>query len=60
MCTGGGSFALKHSGEDACGIPEAGDTIVLIGGRGQNYTTRWVNGKINHHRCHVNNDSDDD
>ena len=29
--TGGGSFELKHSGWDACGIPEAGDTMVLTG-----------------------------
>ena len=50
--TGGGSFELKHSGEDACGIPEAGDTMVLTGGYNKNeysahkYVTRWVDGKI--------------
>ena len=46
--TGGGSFELKHSGWGACGIPEAGDTMVLTGGY---YVTRWVEG---------NNNSDDD
>ena len=49
--TGGGSFDLEHHGYDACGIPEAGDTIVLIGGgysggNGHNFVTRWVDGKI--------------
>ena len=45
--TGGGSFELKHSGWDACGIPEAGDTMVLTGGYpAHNYVTRWVDGKI--------------
>ena len=49
--TGGGSFELKHSGGGACGIPEAGDTIVLTGGGNHNagahnYVTRWVDGKI--------------
>ena len=39
----GGSFDLKHSGQGACGIPEAGDTMVLTGGY---YVTRWVEGKI--------------
>ena len=42
--TGGGSFDLEHRGADACGIPEAGDTIVLIGGGfnlpTHNYVTR--------------------
>ena len=45
--TGGGSFDLEHSGAIACGIPEAGDTIVLTGGwPAHNYVTRWVDGKI--------------
>ena len=48
--TGGGSFDLEHSGAIACGIPEAGDTIVLIGGGfnlpTHNYVTRSVDGKI--------------
>ena len=47
---GGGSFDLEHSVLDACGIPEAGDTMVLTGGGspgdGHNYVTRWVDGKI--------------
>ena len=56
--TGGGSFELKHSGWHACGIPEAGDTMVLTGGRpAHNYVTRWVDGKIIIIMC---NDSDDD
>ena len=42
----GGSFDLKHSGWGACGIPEAGDTMVLTGGVNHNYVTRWVDGKI--------------
>ena len=39
---GGGSFDLKHNGEAACGIPEAGDTMVLTGGDypAHNYVTR--------------------
>ena len=52
--TGGGSFELEHPGEFACGIPEAGDTMVLTGGY---YVTRWVDGKIIIIMC---NDSDDD
>ena len=49
--TGGGSFELKHSGLHACGVPEAGDTIVLTGGGLNNvdihkYVTRWVDVKI--------------
>ena len=63
MYTGGGSFELMHPGNAACGIPDAGDTIVLIGGLDNNYVTRWVDGKIiiNHHNHHlVNNNSDDD
>ena len=44
--TGGRSFDLSHSGDRACGIPDAGDTIVLTGGVGHNFVTRWVGGKI--------------
>ena len=33
-------FALQHSGEDACGIPDK-DTIVLTGGQAHNFVTRW-------------------
>ena len=33
-------FALQHSGEDACGIPDK-DTIVLTGGQAHNFATRW-------------------
>jgi len=44
---GGGGFDLSHNRNDACGIPDAGDTIVLTGGRGQNYVTRYnVNGFV--------------
>ena len=39
---GGGGFALKHDGWAGCGIPDAGDTIVLTGGDGHNFVTRWV------------------
>ena len=57
--TGGGSFELKHSGWDACGIPEAGDTMVLTGGYpAHKYVTRWVDGKII--IIIMCNDSDDD
>jgi len=38
---GGGSFDLRHSGYSSCGIPDAGDTIVLTGGHGHNYVTRY-------------------
>ena len=58
--TGGGSFELEHPGENACGIPEAGDTMVLTGGGlnpAHKYVTRWVDGKIIIIMC---NDSDDD
>ena len=45
--TGGGSFELKHSGWHACGIPEAGDTMVLTGGYpAHKYVTRWVDARI--------------
>ena len=44
--TGRDSFDLSHSGDEACGIPDAGDTIVLTGGVCHNYVTRWVGGKI--------------
>ena len=37
---GGETFQLKHSGEDACGIPDR-DSIVMTGGYpGHNYVTR--------------------
>ena len=44
--TGGGSFSLHHIVDFTCGIPDADDTIVLTGGNGHNYVTRWVGGKI--------------
>ena len=48
--TGGGGFDLSHRTIEACGIPDAGDTIVLTGGWGwgvaHNYVTRWVGAKI--------------
>ena len=38
------SFALKHSGQNACGIP-GGQTIIMTGGgnsdRNHNFVTRW-------------------
>ena len=37
--TGGGTFDLRHSGWDACGIPDE-DTIVMTGGRFHGYVTR--------------------
>ena len=36
---GGGTFALRHSGMFACGIPDE-DTIVMTGGYPHNYVTR--------------------
>ena len=36
---GGGTFALRHDGEYACGIPQE-DTIVMTGGFLHNYVTR--------------------
>ena len=36
---GGGTFALRHGGWLACGIPD-GDTIVMIGGYRHNHVTR--------------------
>jgi len=43
----GGSFDLRHSGDWSCGIPDAGDTIVLTGGEIHNYVTRYnVNGFV--------------
>ena len=48
--TDGGGFDLSHSGYLACGIPDAGDTIILtgggFGGQRHKYVTRWVGGKI--------------
>ena len=35
------TFALEHGGNGACGIPD-GDTIIMTGGFGQNYVTRFV------------------
>ena len=37
--TGGETFALRHSGYAACGIPDE-DTIVMTGGYFHNYVTR--------------------
>ena len=38
------SFALKHSGQNACGIPD-GETIIMTGGGNSdgchNFVTRW-------------------
>jgi len=44
----GGSFELKHNGDDACGIHEAGNTFVLTGGNpAHKYVTRYnVNGFV--------------
>jgi len=43
---GGGTFALRHSGAYACGIPDE-DTIVTIGGQLHDYVTRYnVNGFV--------------
>ena len=51
----GGGFDLRHSGDQACGIPDAGDTIVLTGGVGHKYVTRWVGGKTQYfHTTSVN------
>jgi len=42
----GGGFGLSHSASWACGIPDAGDTIVLTGGA-HKYVTRYdVNGFV--------------
>ena len=41
FATGGGTFALRHSGKYACGIPDE-DTIVMTGGLNHNYVTRWL------------------
>ena len=38
---GGGTFALRHSGHYACGIPH-GDTIVMVGGVRHNHVTRCL------------------
>jgi len=44
---GGSGFDLRHRGYLACGIPDAGDTIVLTGGFRHNYVTRYnVNGFV--------------
>ena len=36
-----GRFELEHAGYGACGISD-GDTIVMTGGFGHNYVTRWI------------------
>ena len=41
LSTGGGTFALEHPGDAACGIPDE-DTIVMIGGYDHTYVTRWL------------------
>ena len=38
---GGATFSLRHSGANACGIPD-GETLILTGGDGHNFVTRWV------------------
>ena len=38
---GGGTFALRHSGDRACGIPDE-DTIVMTGGWRHNHVTRYL------------------
>ena len=40
-CLGNTTFALHHSGWDACGIPD-GETIVMAGGRYHSYVTRCI------------------
>ena len=40
-CPGGTTFALHHSGWDACGIPD-GETIVMAGGRYHSNVTRCI------------------
>ena len=37
---GGATFSLRHSGDLACGIPD-GETLILTGGAGHNFVTRW-------------------
>ena len=34
------TFALEHGAYGACGIPD-GDTIIMTGGFGHNYVTRY-------------------
>jgi len=47
MVPGERSFNLSHSGYLSCGIPDAGDTIVLTGGYSHKYVTRYdVNGFV--------------
>ena len=44
--TGGGTFALRHSGLMSCGIPDD-DTIVMTGGQNNNYVTRcWHQNRL--------------
>ena len=40
FCQGGDKFALAHTGEGACGIPD-GDTIVMTGGWFSSFVTRF-------------------
>ena len=43
---GGGTFALRHRGWWACGIPDD-DTIVMTGGQNNNYVTRcWHQNRL--------------
>ena len=37
--SGGGTFPLKHSGENSCVIPD-GETLILTGGKEHTYVTR--------------------
>ena len=37
---GGATFSLRHSGEEACGIPD-GETLILTGGDIHTFVTRW-------------------
>ena len=44
---GGSTFALAHSGQSSCAIPD-GDTIVLAGGKAHSFVTRWKDEKLYH------------
>ena len=48
---GGGTFELRHSGYEACGIPDK-DTIVMTGGYKHDHVTRW---RPPHHHHHLTN-----
>ena len=41
LVTGGGTFALEHPGNGACGIPDK-ETIVMIGGHDHAFVTRCL------------------